>query len=153
MRIMLCGQRWTVPKAHFSDGLLNIIKSFQSDGKHYVRHQIGERLNPNCFRKSVRGGGGSAMVWEMFSAARVGRLKRYMAQTRRVNARTFSAKHVKQFPETENIEIIKWPSPSPNLNPVEFLWKILGDKVMAKTPSTLNKLWKRPKSDQSSVTI
>lgn len=40
------------------------------DGTHYVQHQAGERLNLKC-AKLVKFGGGSVMVWGMFSAAGV----------------------------------------------------------------------------------
>ncbi len=46
---------------------------FGYDGKHYVQRQTGERLNPNCVKTSVKGGG-SVMVWQMFSAVEVGPL-------------------------------------------------------------------------------
>ncbi len=68
---MLCGQRRTWSKVLFSDE--SKFNLFGSDEKHYVRHQTGERLNPKCI-KSVKGGGGSVMVWGMFSAAGVGPL-------------------------------------------------------------------------------
>lgn len=45
-----------------------------------------------------------------------------------------TAKRVKQFLEAENIKIMKWPAQSPDLIPIENLWKIIGDKVMAKIP-------------------
>ncbi len=44
------------------------------DRNHFVRHQTGERLILECVKKSVKGGGGSVMVWGMFSAAEVGPL-------------------------------------------------------------------------------
>ncbi|KAI5609036.1 hypothetical protein C0J50_6038, partial [Silurus asotus] len=59
-------------KVYFSDeSKFNLCGS---DGKHYVQRQTGERLNPKCVKKSVKSGGGSVMVWGMFSAAVVGPL-------------------------------------------------------------------------------
>lgn len=55
----------------------------------------------------------------------------------------YTAKWLKQFLEAKNIEIMKYPAQSPDLNLTENLWKILGDKVMAKKPTTVTKLWKR----------
>ncbi len=54
-----------------------------------------------------------------------------------------TTKQVKQSLEAKNIEIIKWPGLSPDLNPIENLLKILGDKVMVKKPTTVIELWKR----------
>lgn len=59
-------ENWS--KVHFSDK--SKFNLFESDGKHYVRRQTGERLNPKCVKKSVKSGG-SVMVWGMFSAAGV----------------------------------------------------------------------------------
>lgn len=53
------------------------------------------------------------------------------------NAPCHTTKWVKQFLETENIEIMKWAAQSHDVNPIENLWKILGDKVMAKKPTTV----------------
>lgn len=57
-------------KVHFSDE--SKFNLFGSDGKHYVRLQTVERLNPKFVKKSVKGGRGSLMVGRMFSAAGVG---------------------------------------------------------------------------------
>lgn len=52
-------------------------------------------------------------------------------------------KRVKLFLEDENIEIMKRPAQSPDPNPIEILWKILGNKVMARKPTTVTELWMR----------
>ena len=53
---------------HFSDeSKFNLVVS---DGRQYVRRRV--RLNPKCVKKSVKFGGGSVMVWAMFSSAGVG---------------------------------------------------------------------------------
>ncbi len=165
---MLCGQRKTV---HFSDE--SKFNLFGSDGKHYVRRQTGERLNPNCVKKSVKGGGGSVMVCGMFSAAGVGPL---IQLNGRVNANVYqnllwqnavpslhsssnqpaifiqgnaaschTAKRVMQFLEAENIVQSRVL--------IQTLLKILGDKVMVMKPTRVTKLWKKsgPRSHQSSV--
>ena len=67
------------------------------------------------------------------------------------NAPCHTAKWVKQFVEAKKIETMKWPAKSPDLNPKENLWKILGDKVMAKKPNTVIKLWKRLQEEWTEI--
>ncbi len=128
-------------KVHFSDE--SKFNLFGSDGNHFVRHQTRERLNLECLKKSVKGGG-SVMVWGMFSAAGVGPLIQIHG---RVNANDYqnllqqhtvpslqaspnqpamfktiprhTAKRVQQFLEAENVTIMKRPAQSPDLNLIE----------------------------------
>lgn len=55
LRSMLCGQRTTGSK------FTSVMKAnlLGPNGKHNVRHQTVERLNPKCVNKLVKGGGGS----------------------------------------------------------------------------------------------
>ena len=58
---------------HFSDeSKFNLVIS---DGRQYVRRKR-DRLNPMCVKKAVKFGGGSVMVWGMFSSEGVGPLIR-----------------------------------------------------------------------------
>ena len=61
-------------KVYFSDeSKFNLVGS---DGRQFVRRVTGNRLNPKCVKKSVKFGGGSVMVWGMFSSEGVGPLLR-----------------------------------------------------------------------------
>lgn len=53
-----------------------------------------------------------------------------------------TAKWLKQFLKAKNTHKKNkiWPAKSPVLNPIENLWKILGDKVIDKKPSTFTEL-------------
>ncbi len=146
---MFCGQRRAGPSSLSDECKFHL---FGSDGKHFIRRQTEERLNPECVKKSVKGGGGRVMVWGMFSAAELGLLTSYMAGECKCLSEPPSAKcsffpasisqsacnfhagqcpchtanQVKQFLEAKNIEIIN--GQSPDLNPIENLWR----QVMAK---------------------
>ena len=55
---------------HFSDE--SKFNLFGSDGKRFIRHKNGERLSPQCVKKTVKFGGGNVMVLGMISSAGVG---------------------------------------------------------------------------------
>lgn len=42
------------------------------------------------------------------------------------------AKRVLELFSEQNIQVLKWPAQRPDLNPIENLWKIFGDKVTQK---------------------
>ena len=75
-------EQWS--RVHFSDeSKFNVIGS---DGETYVRRKTGEWLRVNCVKKTVKHGGGSVMVWGVFSAAGPGPLVRLHG---RVNAEVY----------------------------------------------------------------
>ena len=70
-------QTWTQEqwnRVHFSDE--SKFNVFGNDGQRFVWRQSGERLSPQCVKKTVKFGGGSVMVWGMMSAAGVGPIVR-----------------------------------------------------------------------------
>ena len=127
-------------------------------------------------------GGGSIMLWGCFSAAGTGRLvaiegkmnaAKYRdildenllqsAQDLRLGQRfTFqqdndpkhTAKITKEWLHNNSVTVLEWPSQSPDLNPIEHLWRDLKMAVHQRLPSNLTELerickeeWQRiPKS-------
>jgi transposase len=173
--IVWTDDQWS--RVHFSDeSKFNVIGS---DGRCYVRRKIEERLSVNCVKKTVKHGGGSVMVWGVISADGTGPLVRlhgrvnaevykqllqqhllpYLGATRlqpptfmQDNAPCHTAKKVKSFFEEENLSVMDWPPQSPDLNPIENVWKLIGERAHARNPQNTEELWRILQEEWGAIT-
>ena len=153
---------------------------FGNDGKNNVKRRIGERLSAKCTKKTVKFGDGSVMVFGMFSSQGTTPLVRLQT---RVNAQIYKnivqdhvvpiiqnsgfdratfmqdnapchkAKVVMSYLSEQDFEIMDWPLQSPDLNPIENLWNILGVKVMERNPTNTEDLWVKLQEEWSKNSI
>ena len=166
-------------KVFFSDE--SKFNSFVNDGKkNNVKRRIDERLSAKCTKKTVKFEGGSVMVFGMLSSRGTTPLVRLQT---RVNAQIYKnivqdhvvpiiqnsgfdsatfiqdnapchkTKVVMSYLSEQEFEIMDWPPQSPDLNPIENLWKTLGVKVMERNPTNTEYLWVKLQEEWSKINI
>jgi len=134
------------------------------DGRTFVRRRKGEQFLPECLSSTVKFPV-SQMVWGSISSAGVGRLhfvngtvtadvyidilNNKLLPTIRDHhgspencvfqddsAPCHRARKVKEWMQDHKIQQLPWPGNSPDLNPIENCWAILGRKVAYRKPNT-----------------
>lgn len=152
-------------RIHFSDEsrfLLHMV-----DGRTRVWRQRNTAMAPRNIQEVVPFGGGSVMVWGCISAgckmdlitirgnlngpryqqeilerAVVPHFDNHPLGTRPIfmddNARPHRARAVIEFLRQDAIDTLPWPARSPDLNPIEHLWDIIGRRVRQREPPVQN---------------
>ena len=57
------------------------------------------------------------------------------------NAPCHKAKTVLSFLEEEGIAVMRWPPQNPDINPIENVWKIKGEKAQKTNPQNIDDFW------------
>ena len=135
---------------------------FGNDEKNNVKRRIGERLSAKCTKKTVKFRGGSVMVFGMFSSQGIvqDHVEPIIQNSgfdrvtfMQDNAPCHKAKVVMSYLSEQDFEIIDWPPQSPDLNPIENLWKTLGVKVMERNPTNTEDFWVKLQEEWSKISI
>ena len=135
------------------------------DGRERVWRRRGERFSECCISPSTPFGGGSIMVWAGISMhARTNLVliengalnaNRYIEECladhvipfapfvgqnfvlMHDNARPHVARVVEDYLDEMDVQRLDWPSRSPDLNPIEHVWDMLGRQIRNRQPETI----------------
>jgi transposase len=168
-------QHWTVEdwrRVIFSDETK--VNRLGSDGRKWIWKEPGEQLQDRYVSPTVKHGGGSMMVWGCITAHGVGDLVRivgtlnaqlYVDILRDDLLRTLSyyniekpdivfqhdndpkhtARITTEWLENEGVEVLDWPSQSPDLNPIEHIWSWFKQRLadQDEPAPSIHELWLR----------
>uniref|UniRef100_A0A8R1HZ23 DDE_3 domain-containing protein n=1 Tax=Caenorhabditis japonica TaxID=281687 RepID=A0A8R1HZ23_CAEJA len=125
------------------------FKLFGTDGIQWIRRPIGSRYAPQYQCPTVKHGGGSVIVWGCFSDTSMGPLKRIVGTMDRYlyedilentqdNDPKHTSGHVANRFRRRRVDLLEWPSQSPDLNPIEHMWKELERRLNGVRASNAN---------------
>ena len=69
------------------------------------------------------------------------------------NAPCHTAKSVKTFLSEEDVTVMEWPAQSPDMNPIENVWKLLNERAKEKNPRNVEELWTNLKGEWEKISV
>ena len=64
-----------------------------------------------------------------------------------------TAKSVKTFLSEEDVTVMEWPAQSPDMNPIENVWKLLNERPKEKNQRNIEELWTNLKGEWEKISV
>ena len=179
----LTHQHWTVEdwkRVVWSDETK--INHLGSDGRKWAWKKVGEGLSDRLVQGTVKFGGGSVMIWgcmmwkgigyatriegrmdgelyrsiledELQESIRYHQLSNDDIIFQQDNDPKHTSKKAKDWFEEHNMNVLKWPAQSLDLNPIEHLWDHLKSRLgeYDTAPSGILELWERIEKEWEAI--
>ena len=62
-----------------------------------------------------------------------------------------TAGKIKEYLQNADINVLEWPPYSPDLNPIEHLWKVLDEQTIERRPKNENGLYELLKNEWANI--
>ena len=139
---------------------------YKNDGKGRVYRRRHERFRDNCIIETERFGGGSVMIWggmsmdtntqpvfirgKLNAASYQNEILRPVCIPHLRNQRGMrlmqdgatphTARTTVNLLQANRVNVLPWPSKSPDLNPIEHIWDVIGRAVRRRNPANVRQL-------------
>ena len=149
------------------------FKMYSSDCKIYISCRSSEEFYPWCTAGTVKGRGGSVMVWSWPYCenqwhwnhpqlhGRPGDPFKGLCWQEPASELDFptwyapihTSWHTKNWFDHEKMTVLDWPPTSPNLNSIENLWVDINKAFKTQRPANLNDLWTTIEAALKNITM